>query len=95
MPEFKIYAGLNGGFGGAEYIETLEFDTESEATDYAYDLAVQEYEGYIGNYGLRSIEDIMEEDEASEDEAQEIYEEEMDSWLDFFVELVDDESDFE
>ena len=27
MPWFKIYAGMSGGFGGAKYVGTYEFDT--------------------------------------------------------------------
>ena len=37
MAQYKVYAGLGGGFGGAKYIETVEAANEEEATDIAYE----------------------------------------------------------
>ena len=94
---YKIYAGLGGGFGGATYIETAVFSSLEEAKNAAYEYALQEYESMEGMYGLRSYEQILEEliyeygeDDISslKDEAEQILQDEMESWLDYHVELV-------
>lgn len=86
MKKYKIYAGLGGGFGGAEYIETVKFNSLIEAEDYALDVAVEIYESYVGNYGLRTIDEIIEEDEVDFDEAVDIYNEEMHNWIEYYAE---------
>lgn len=83
---YNIYAGLNGGFGGADYQTTVECETLEEAEAVAFEYACEEYEGYEGLYGLRTVAEIMEEDEVSEFEANEIWHEERDSWLDYWAE---------
>ena len=50
--KYAIYAGLNGGFGGATFQYVDDFDSEYEALDAAYDKAVEEYESYEGCHGL-------------------------------------------
>ncbi len=89
MAQYNIYAGLGGGFGGAVYIDTIEFDSERHANEYAFDCAVEAYDGYAGMYGIRSVEEILEDeydgDEDFYDEALGMYNEEMDSWLDYYV----------
>ena len=85
--KFKLSWGLGGGFGGsAEQDEVFEFDTEEQAIDYAYAKAVEEYESYEGLHGIRSLDEIKEEDGIEdEDEALCAYNEEMESWLDYSV----------
>ena len=85
MKKFKIYAGLGGGFGGATYSYTDEFESEDEASKAAWESAIESYEGYCGLHGLREVGDIMEEDKVDEDEAIEIYNEERETWLDYYV----------
>ena len=46
MGYYKIYAGLSGGFGGANYIDTLEFENEDAANDYAFESACELYYSY-------------------------------------------------
>jgi hypothetical protein len=82
MPYFLIRHGLSGGFGGAVDDYISDFVDEEEATDVAYECAVEDYQSQEGSNGLRSYDDILEE-ESDEDLADEIYQEEMDSWLDF------------
>ena len=99
MGMFALYAGLAGGFGGATYQGTEEFDTEEEAMDAAYQLATEIFESYSGLYGVVGFEDIMEDpetygienfDSLSEDEQyniiNEILRDECESWIDFYVE---------
>ena len=58
---YRIYAGLGGGFGGAEYHGTYEFSSQEEAERYAYDLAWDEYESYGGYHGLYTWDSMRQE----------------------------------
>lgn len=83
--KWKIYAGLGGGFGNANYVRTFT-GTKERAEKEAYYAAIEEYENYEGLHGLRTIDDIMEEDGIEDyEEAQQIYNEERESWLDYYV----------
>lgn len=83
--KFEIRYGLGGGFGGCENKdwEPIEADSLEEAENEAYEQACQEYEMYEGMHGLRSAYQIMEEDGLDEDEAEEEWREERESWLDY------------
>lgn len=83
--KWKIYAGLSGGFGNANYVKTFT-GTRERAEKEAYYAAVEEYENYEGLHGLRTIDEVMEEEGIEDhDEAQQVYNEEMESWLDYYV----------
>ena len=84
---FFMRYGLGGSFGGCENCEWEECDatTEDEAYKEAWRRACEEYESYEGLYGLRTIEDIMEEEECDEEEAGITYSDEMESWIDYEV----------
>lgn len=86
VEKWAIYAGLGGGFGGANF-SRFYTGTREEAESEAWQDAVEEYEQYSGLHGLRSISDIMEEDGVDEEDAITTYEEERESWLDYHVEL--------
>ncbi|MFW6047246.1 MAG: hypothetical protein ACOCP4_05620 [Candidatus Woesearchaeota archaeon] len=85
--KFQIKYGLGGSFGGTEFVEpeVLEFETEREAENYAFEKAVEEYEMYEGTNGILSTDDIMEEYKVDYEEAMEIYLDERESWLDYSV----------
>lgn len=98
MSDYNIYAGLNGGFGGATYQGTLKDVSMLEAEERAYAEAIQIYESYEGWYGLKTwndcFEDFCEEKgiEASEEnmdkylnEIDELYNDEVDSWIEYYV----------
>lgn len=91
MKKFLVKYALGGGFGGVEHCdgEILEFENEEKANEYAYDMACEEYDMYDGLHGLRSVDNIMEEDEVDGEEAQLIYEEERETWLDYSVKEVE------
>lgn len=102
MSKFYIRYGLGGGFGGCERMDWEEVLCGSldDAQQEAYQAACEEYESYAGLHGLREIEQIIEdakedEDEClSEEEAEEIFKEERDGWLEY--EAVDEKPlDFE
>lgn len=83
MARFWIRYGLGGGFGGVGNWEEINVSSLEEAENEAYWAACEEYEAYGGMHGLLTIEDIMEEEELSEEEAEEQYREYRESWLDY------------
>jgi hypothetical protein len=70
--------------------EIIEATSLEQATEIAYEYACEDYESYAGLHGLRDIGDIMEEDGVNENEAEEIYLEERESWLYFDAEPYDE-----
>ncbi len=80
---FIVGYGLSGGFGGIQNYVVIQSNSIETAENEARFMAVEEYESYVGSYGLREVQDIMDEDEVEEDEAYEIYNDEMESWLDY------------
>ena len=95
MAQYKLYAGLAGGFGGATYRETVEAESEEIAAEWAFDLACDEYESYAGLHGIPDIGDILDnpedyglEEGCSEDDAWEAYIHERETWLDYWAELI-------
>ena len=98
MERFHLYAGLSGGFGGAHYCETVEAENIDEACEFAYQLAIEEYQSYEGLHGILSwaecYEDAMEsgfigEDTMTEDEiatyVDDMYQEEIESWIEYYA----------
>ena len=97
MAWFKIYAGLSGGFGGANYHGTYEFESMEDAHREAYRLAEEEYQSYEGCHGILSYEDCAEDlrdsgfidDDMTDAEIEDMiaghYLEEIESWIDFYV----------
>ena len=59
---FIIGSGLGGGFGGQKNFEVIEANSLEDAEKWAWENACEEYESYAGMYGLRDINQIMEED---------------------------------
>lgn len=108
MSDYNIYAGLNGGFGGAEYQGTLKDVSMLEAEERAYDEAVMIYESYDGLHGLKTWYDCFEEFyeekgiEASEEnidrylnEIDELYNDEIDSWIEYYIVNKEEDEDFD
>lgn len=97
--KYNIYAGLSGGFGGATYQGTEDFDNIDEATDVAYQLACEEYDAHAGNYGLRSWGDIAAEEDLDEEddelEIDEIYTEEREDWIEYYAVLTEEDDELE
>lgn len=99
--KFKVYAGLSGGFGGATYHGTYEYNSHKEAEDDARQLAIEEYESYGGYHGLYTWDSMREEianeyydgdiDAVPEDEVDVAYCEEVESWLSYHVKEVTSE----
>ena len=91
MDKYNIYAGLRGSFGGANYKFTIKANSLEEATDIAYQVAVEEYEEYEGLYGLKTWIDCAEElgvdieEEEDSDDVNDLYNEEIESWIDYYA----------
>ena len=99
MQQYNIYAGLGGGFGGASYQGTGDFKRLADAENEAYQLAVEEYESYSGCHGLLSRGVVADENglDYTEDSAEidELYIEEMESWLDYYAVLEEEDEDLD
>lgn len=85
--------GLGGGFGGARNFEVVDVADEKEADEIAYECACEEYNNYAGLYGIRTVDEIMEEEELDEDEAYEQYNEEREDWVEHEVKVCDKKCD--
>lgn len=93
MEEYNIYAGLGSSFGGAVYQGTVLAKSYEEAEEYAYQLAVEEYQSYEGLHGIKSWEDIEEElgPDCDEDTISEAYNDEIDTWTDYYAVLTSED----
>lgn len=90
MKQYLISHGLSGGFGGAHADFISSFRNENEAFALARQYAVEDYESYEGSGGIRGYSEICEEDgyEEYSSDADQAYNEEMDSWLDYSADEV-------
>lgn len=103
MVKYRIFAGLGGGVNSVCYQYTKEFDNEQDASDEAYELAVEDYESYAGNHGIMGWIEALEEAEQGflheekdiptyqedlEEVAQDIYNDSVESWISYYVEEV-------
>lgn len=80
----KCLIGVSGL--GDWWIYTIESVQSEEKADYlAWSLACEQYESYVGSYGIRYEETIMEEEDCSYEDAKEIFENEREMWLDYWV----------
>lgn len=100
--KYDLFAGMRGGFGGATYQRTDNFANRDDAEAAAYELACEIFESYAGLHGVMGCEDCMEEaynsisednfdtpdeyGEALEEYADEAYNEERESWIDYWAE---------
>ena len=97
---YNIYAGLGGSFGGATYQGTGDFSSRESAEEMAYQYAVEEYEMYEGYHGILDWYDVAEnnnldpDDENNESEIDELYNEEKESWMEYYA-ILTEEDDLE
>lgn len=102
MPKFKIFAGLGGSFGGAQFHGVYEFTDEHEADQTARELCVEEYESYGGYHGLYTWDSMRQEiadnehdgdiDEVDPEDVDMAYMEEMEGWFAYKVVQVPDDA---
>ena len=86
MKQYRIYAGLGGSFGGAQEDGVYTFEGEDDAVDYAFERACEIFDSYSSRFD--SVEDIMDYYGCDEDEAEEIFIEERERWIEYYVEEV-------
>ena len=94
--KFNIYMGLTS----TQYAGTVDCKNRDEALDYAYELAIEEYETYAGLHGIPSWEELEQEirddysaeiDAGEYDESdiesmtQDRWNEEVESWIQYNV----------
>lgn len=92
---------INYSCGCGKNEEIISAKQIEDAVNYAYIHAIREYESYEGLHGVRSFIDILEEEfnisienEEAEDyyeQAQEIYDEEVENTISYSVEEYDEE----
>ena len=94
---YNVYAGLGGGFGGATYQGTGDFPNEEQAAQEAYRIAREEYESYEGLHGILGFEEVADENdldlEEDDDLIRELYEDEVESWIEYWAVLADEDED--
>lgn len=96
MDKYNIYAGLGGSFGGAEYKFTTEANSLEEATNIAYQEAVEKYEDYEGYHGLKTWAECAEElgvdvENEDSDGVDDLYNEEIESWIEYYAILTSED----
>lgn len=91
MAWYRCYCSSVGG--GSYYEGPMEFRNKNEADEYAYNMAVEDYESFEGHHGIPGLGDIKDypeyyglSEDASEDEYWDAYREERENWLDYWVE---------
>ena len=88
---FKIYSGMGGSFGGANYQGTYEYNNREDAEEDARLMAEEEYQSYEGYHGIMSWnecrEDLIESfgEEPEEEDVDIHYREEIESWTSWYV----------
>lgn len=93
--DYNIYAGMSGGFGGASYVRTLKDVTENEANEWAYQTAIEIFEGYIGLHGIMSYEEAFEEADGDDNVAYELIQEEAERWIECWVVPIEEDDDYD
>lgn len=82
MARFAIFAGCFN----EEFVDIVDCATEAQACNMAWEVAVEDYNTYAGMHGIRTVEEIMEEEDINdEDNAQEIFNEECESTIRYHV----------
>jgi len=78
---------ITHGCGFGEVTEVIDAKSHEEAERTAYLKSVEDYESYEGLHGIRTREEIMEEEGVDEEEADGIYTDERENSLDYSAEL--------
>ena len=61
MKEYNLYAGMNGSFGGPDYVGTLKAAEAFDAEEIARRIAIEIYQQYEGMHGILSYEECYED----------------------------------
>ena len=83
MLKFEIRWGMAGGFGGAgEWEKFSAKDLEAAETE-AWERACELYNSYDGAHGLRTVEEIMEDEGLNETDAEDAWSENREGWVEY------------
>ena len=95
---YNIYAGV----GEANYLGTVNCDSNEEADCVAREAAIDEYDSYAGLHGIPDRGDIYDspedfglEDGYSEEDVDEVLQEEIDSWIEYYAILEDEDTNID
>lgn len=97
--QYNIYAGMGGGFSGPTFIGTYECENEEAALEIAYEAAVEEYQSYEGCHGILNWDECradLEEsgyEDITEDDVNDHYNEQIESWISYHVRPFSDSED--
>lgn len=72
------------GLGDFWYYEIINAENDEDASYCAWEEACNKYEDYLGLHGIRDISEIMEEEDCSEEDANEIFNNDRESWIDYW-----------
>lgn len=92
--EYKWYRLYIHSVGGGEVCEgPYEYKSKEDAQTEARIMAIDDYESFEGYHGIPDIGDIMEnmedyglDSDASEDDCWDVYYEQREGWLDYWIE---------
>ena len=87
---YRLY--INSVGGGTECEGPREYKTKEDAMDDARQMAIDDYESFEGYHGIPDIGEIIEDKEGygldedtSEDECWEVYYEQREGWMNYWV----------
>lgn len=91
MLKFIIQYGISGGFNDADYYEVISVENLDKALDLAWTKSCEVYDMYVGTGGLLDIDEIMEEENCSYDEAVDIFNDLRESFIEYTAHEYSDE----
>lgn len=83
MAKWDIYV---GSVDVASYIETTKEMSRDKALEIAYEYAKEDYDSFAGLHGIRDIDEIMDEEGVDDIDAWEIYEQEREVGIEYYIE---------
>lgn len=100
MAWYRCYIHSVGG--GIECEGPIEFNDKDSAYEYAYEMAISDYESFEGYHGIISAADIFDcpedfglKDSCSRDEIWEVYQEIKEDAIDYWIVEAKDETDID
>ncbi|TWN93198.1 hypothetical protein CHCC20491_1849 [Bacillus paralicheniformis] len=90
MPKYKIYYGVGGTINDiTKDNEAYEYENYQEALNIARQQACEAFESYERMCGVTSIEERIEQDGLTEEEAAAEYNEDVESWIEYGADEVE------
>lgn len=80
---------MSGGFNNVYAREEVECANLEEATNLAYEYALEEFDSYAGLHGVKDFDECLEEADGDELLAEDIYREVFETWVVYYAEEVE------